>query len=176
MEIRAMTSEDLILAARLRIACWEKDYAGIVPSGVLRQDEEVRRMQDWLDNEAEDHFKMIGAFDGDRLAGFTGGALADPQDTDCGVELYYLFVDPEYRGQKLSLRLLDRIVKAFQVYRFHEMVVYNFSEAASNTFYRKLGGTVRRSYKATIGDRLCPVDVFAFDLGELARTVREKLG
>ena len=137
---------------------------------------ETARMNDWLTNQEEDHFKLYGAFDGDRLAGFTGGALADPVDTDCGVELYYLFVDPEYRGQKLSLLLLARIIQAFQVYRFHELVVYNFAETASNAFYRRLGGTVRRSYVAEIKGAHCPVDVFAWDLGELARTVQEKLG
>ena len=176
MDIRELTADDLPLAANLRIASWETDYAGIIPSGVLDLKTETARMNDWLTNQEEDHFKLYGAFDGDRLAGFTGGALADPVDTDCGVELYYLFVDPEYRGQKLSLLLLDRIIQAFQVYRFHELVVYNFAETACNAFYRRLGGTVRRSYVAEIKGAHCPVDVFAWDLGELARTVQEKLG
>jgi len=54
-------------------------------------------------------------------------------------------------------------------------VVYNFSEAASNGFYRKLGGVVRRDYIANVGGVHPRVDVFAFDLGQLAKTVREKL-
>ncbi|MBP7401517.1 MAG: GNAT family N-acetyltransferase [Clostridia bacterium] len=175
MLIRELTEQDLPLAAQLRMASWETDYAGFLPAGILRLDQETARMKDWLGNRAEDHFTLFGAFDGDRLAGFTGGAVADPQDTDCGVELYYLFVDPEYRGRKLSLQLLDRIIAHFQTYRFHEMVVYNFSEAASNGFYRKLGGVVRRDYIANVGGVHPRVDVFAFDLGQLAKTVREKL-
>ena len=176
MEIRELTVDDLPLAARLRISSWESDYAGIIPSGILQLETEVERMKDWLDNEAEDHFKLIGAFDGDRLAGFTGGAMADTADSECGYELYYLFVDPEYRGQRLSLQLLSRIIKAFQAYCFHEIIVYNFAETPSNSFYRKLGGKVRRSYTADVKGTPCAVDIFAFDAGELARTVREKLG
>lgn len=176
MEIRALTALDLPLAARLRIACWETDYAGVVPSGVLSEENEVARMKDWLDHQSEDHFCLFGAFDGERLAGFTGGAMADSQDTDCGFEIYYLFVDPAYRGQKLSLQLLDRLIAAVQVYRFHELVVYNFAESPSNRFYHRLGGKVRRSYVAQIRDMHCPVDVFVFDLGTIATTVREKLG
>lgn len=176
MDIRELTVEDLPLAARLRIASWESDYAGIVPSGVLKLETEVERMKDWLDNKAEDHFILFGAFDGDRLAGFTGGAMADTADSECGYELYYLFVDPAYRGQDLSMQLLSQIIKAFQVYRFHETIVYNFAETPSNSFYRQLGGQVRRSYIADVKGTPCAVDVFAFDAGELARTVREKLG
>jgi GNAT superfamily N-acetyltransferase len=175
MEIRALTASDL----RWPPSPHRMLEYGLCGGRSARCPERRQRShphEGWLENQAEDHFCLFGAFDGERLAGFTGGAMADAQDTDCGFEMYYLFVDPAYRGQKLSLQLMDRLIGAVQVYRFHELVVYNFAESPSNRFYHRLGGKVRRSYVAEIRDMHCPVDVFAFDLGTLATTVRDKLG
>lgn len=176
MEIRTMNTDDFPLAATLHVSSWDLDYAGVVPVGVLDVANETARLKSWYAERTANHFTILGAFDGDRLVGYVAGAAANLSDSTNGVEIVHHFVDPEYRGRKLSLQLLERFIREIQPFHYHELVLYSFSETPSNSFYTYLEGTIRRSYIEQIRGKPCPTDVFTWDLGELTRLLGDKLG
>ncbi|WP_420852325.1 GNAT family N-acetyltransferase [Oceanirhabdus seepicola] len=61
-------------------------------------------------------------------------------DSENGIELNYLFVNEQYRGKGISLKLLSKLLSEFESKDFKELVIYNYNVSPSNQYYRKLGG------------------------------------
>jgi GNAT superfamily N-acetyltransferase len=164
MLIRPLQFEDYDQAVDLKISCWDEELAGIAPNRLVKS-EELDFILQWVAT-AEEHqdIRLVyGAFEGDELLAFAAASIAEPSDAAHGIELNYLFVKKDHRGQGLALRLIDTLLADFSGKGFEHVIVYNHHYAPSNAFYRKFGGTVmRQDIQGTPPDRL-QIDVFVFD-------------
>jgi len=84
---------------------------------------------------------MLGAFCEDQLIGMAGFSRADRRKTRHRGEIVQMYVNPNYRGQKIGENLLRMVVeKAFRIEGIEQLelgVVSNNSSAT--TLYEKIG-------------------------------------
>lgn len=162
MIIRELRKEDFSQAIDLRITSFDEQLQGSVPNTMNKEDD-LRSMIEWIDSAQQnnDVRLLYGAFENDIFLGFAGASIADESDSKNGIELNYLFVKEEFRGKGISLKLISELLSEFSSKSFEEVVVYNFNIAASNKYYRKLGGKVINEI-SVMEDQLL-IDVFSFD-------------
>lgn len=175
MIIRELKKEEFSQAIDLKISCWDEELAGVAPNRLVKE-KQLNFILEWLDSAEENNdIRLIyGAFNHDQFMGFVGASIAEEEDADNGIELNYLFVHEEYRGQGIALKLMRKILDAFISKGFHKLVVYNHHYAPSNKFYRKFGGVViREDIQGQPNDNLL-IDIFSFDAKDLKETIENK--
>jgi GNAT superfamily N-acetyltransferase len=174
MLIRLLQPEDYDQAVDLKISCWDEELAGVAPNRRVKS-EELDFILQWVAT-AEEHqdIRLVyGAFEDTELLAFAAASIAEVSDAAHGVELNYLFVKKNCRGQGLAVRLIDTLLAEFSGKGFDRVIVYNHHYAPSNAFYRKLGGMVmRQDIQGTPPDRL-QIDVFVFGFLTLQQTIAQ---
>ena len=174
IEIRALTTDELASAIKLKIRVWKEELAGKVEHE-LSFEEEMAFYTKWAESEKEhqDRRILLGAFQDGRLLGSAFGSFADDEDGEDAMELNGLWVDEDHRGKGISLVLLSVLVKAFRDFGKEQMIVYNHHFAPSNEYYRKLQGKVIRQDRQMNGKLL--VDVFRIPMENLDKQLSEML-
>ncbi|MFO7636042.1 MAG: GNAT family N-acetyltransferase [Clostridia bacterium] len=176
MMIRSLTDQETGMASALKAECWNTDYAGVVPPDVLDPGKEGESMLSWLHERTVDIRRSYGAFDGNALAGYLMASIAETEDSSCGVEVNDLFVNKEYRGRGLGLKLMKAVADEFHQYGFRELVVYNWRGVPSNAFYRHIGGIARKETTMKVKEKELCVDVFYWDTDALRKDLARRLG
>ena len=174
MIIRTLKQEEYNEAIDLKVSCWTEELAGKAPNTMDKQ-KELEFVLEWI-NSAErynDIRILYGAFENDVLMGFAAASIAEEEDGQNAIELNYLFVNEKYRGQGLSLKLMNRLFTEFQEKGFQQLIVYNHHYAPSNEFYRKLGGVVVR--QDIQGSDKLEIDIFSFDLKDVNQKIQDKI-
>ena len=174
IEVRALTTDELASALKLKIHCWQEELAGKVEHE-LSFEEEMTFYTRWAVSEKEhqDRRILLGAFQEGKLLGAAFGSFADVEDDENAMELNGLWVEEDHRGKGISLMLLSVLVKAFRDFGKNQMIVYNHHFAPSNEYYRKLRGEVIRQDRQMNGKLL--VDVFRISLEKLEKQLNEML-
>lgn len=175
LSIRNLTKEELKEAVMLKITSWSEELNGVAENQI-QFDEEYKFLSDWMDHEKEanDIRTLIGIFDHDGMLGCAFASFAELYDCEeNGIELNGLWVYPNARNQKLSLRLINHILDIYMPLGMEKMIVYSHRYAPSNSFYHYLGGKIIK-YDLQMGGKL-EVDIFEFNLEELKRLIVSKL-
>ena len=174
IEVRALTTEELATAIKLKIHCWQEELAGKVVHE-LSFEEEMTFYTRWAVSEKEhqDRRILLGAFQEGKLLGAAFGSFAEVEDDKDAVDLNGLWVEEDHRGKGISLMLLSVLVKAYRDLGKEQMVVYNHHFAPSNEYYRKLRGEVIRQDRQ-MNEKLL-VDVFRISMENMEKQLSEML-
>ncbi|MCM1989047.1 GNAT family N-acetyltransferase [Oceanirhabdus seepicola] len=174
MIIRKLNEEEYSQAIDFKIYSFNEEVAGTVSNPLIKE-KELNLILDWI-NSAEkynDIRLLYGAFDNEKFMGFAGASIAENIDSENGIELNYLFVKEEYRGQGISLKLINKLLSEFIPRDFKELIVYNYNISPSNQYYRKLGGKVKNQTSDFDGKLL--IDIFSFDARKLNEILQEMI-
>ena len=174
MIIKPLDQETLKAAILLKIIAWTEELQGKMEN-TLDFNQEYDFWLNWMASEQQHNDKrtLLGAFDGDRLMGAIFASFAELEDHHNAVEINGLWVYQEDRGKKISYYLMNAVTTLYLSYGNEACIVYNHHYSKSNTYYKKLGGTVMREDLQEHGQLV--VDVFSFDLQKLDRLIQEKL-
>jgi GNAT superfamily N-acetyltransferase len=174
MIIRELHDNDLLQAIQLKVQCWPEEMAGMSDKK-LDVEKEYLFWFDWMHHgiENNDVRTLIGAFENDQLLGTAFASFAEKEDSDHGIELNGLWVSPHARGRKISIKLLSKILEYYENLGFNEIVIYNFHNSTSNSYYRKLGAKVLRT-EYQLEERV-PVDVFLCDIEIMKNHINESI-
>jgi len=155
-------------AIKLKCDSWDEELAGKAINRI-NIDKELEFFTNWVTSEKENNdIRLVyGAFEDDIFLGFIGASIAEEENISKAIELNYLFVDENYRGRGISLKLLLKTLNVFSEKGFDNLIVYNHHYAPSNSYYLKLGGKViKKEIQGQPLDYL-EVDVFYFLIKEL---------
>lgn len=175
MLIRKLSNEELSLAVDLRIDCWNNDYIDVVPTDAIDKEKELAFITSWINEKCDDVRRIYGVFYDEKFAGFVGASIAAKEDSENGIELNYLFVKNEYRGNGLGIKLIKAIADEFIQYGFRELILYNWNQLPSNNFYLYIGGKVKRQEIQTINGRDILMDVFIWNLEQIIKKLNDIL-
>lgn len=167
IEIRQLTEVDMLKAMELKILCWTEESAGMAENRLLIE-EELRFWTDWMHN-AEKHDDvrlLIGAIENGEMLGVAFGSFAETEDIEKnGIELNGLWVYPQHRNRGVSLMLLVYLLDYYTNLGMEQIVIYNFHNSASNTFYRK---------DEQMEEKI-PVDMFIGDIKTMKGNIENSL-
>lgn len=176
IEIRDLNLNEFHKAIEIKYNCWIYDYSFFLK---VRDDFKLyflNELTEWMTNIVDDVRVFKGAFIDNVLSGFIGASFAEKEDSKHGVEINYLFVDPSYRNQGISLLLLDDIVNDFSKLGCKDVVIYNFKKSNSNSFYKHLKGKLMRTDIQEIPDNdIQEICVFSWDIVDLSNLLKKKI-
>jgi len=153
----------MLQAIQLKALCWPEELAGMVDNK-LDIDKEYSFWIDWMHTgiENNDVRSLLGAFENDKMLGVAFASYSEKEDSYCGIELNGLWVYPEMRGRGISLMLMSRILNYYENLGLKEIIIYNYHNSSSNSFYGKFGAKVFKTEFQM--DVQIPTDVFKCDI------------
>ena len=153
----------MIQTIQLRALCWPEELAGM-SDNKLDIDKEYSFWIDWMHNgiENNDVRSLLGAFENDNLLGVVFASYSEKEDSYYGIELNGLWVYPDMRGRGISLMLMLMILNYYENLGLKEIIIYNYHNSSSNSFYKKFGAEVFKTEFQM--DEQIPTDVFKCDI------------
>ncbi|WP_073589927.1 GNAT family N-acetyltransferase [Anaerocolumna xylanovorans] len=161
--IRELWDKDMLEAIQLKALCLPEELAGMSEEK-LNIEKEYSYWTNWMHAgiENNDVRALLGAFENDKMLGVAFVSYAEIEDSNSGIELNGLWVYPEMRGRGISLMLISKILDYYEKLGLKEIIVYNYHNSSSNSFYRKLGAKVFKTELQMDGK--IPTDVFKCDI------------
>jgi len=175
--IREVKPQEVLDTARIYIDCWQRDYREVVPEEMLNNmslEQEAEECSQWLYGN-EDLTLLYVAMDDSKMAGYIAASPNTEHPLEYEMEINGLFVERQYRGRGIGLRLMNYMMKELAKRGFAKVLLYNFKDTKSNGFYKSLGGRVVSQQIQRPGGREAVVDIFGWDVAELQNTLGEKL-
>ena len=166
MKIKPLDKESLKAAIKLKLQCWEEELANRFDYP-LNYEEEYAFYERWMRTEKVDNDRrtLLGMFQNGKLIGTIFASFAEVEDHPNACEINGLFVEPDYRGQSISLLLIKEALDVYYQLGKEYVIVYNHKYAPSNAFFRYLGGKVIRE-EFQLNKQL-HVEVFQFSITDL---------
>lgn len=174
IKIRELQDNDLLQAMQLKVLCWPEELAGMSDKN-LDLDKEFPFWFNWMHTgfENNDVRTLLGAFEDDKMLGVAFASFAELEDSDCGIELNGLWIYPHMRGRGISLLLVTRLMNYYESLGLKEIVIYNYHNSSSNSFYRKYGAKVFKTEFQT--DDQIPTDVFKCDIATMKECMNNSI-
>lgn len=156
MLIRSARPEDAEAVARVRVACWQVAYAGIVPDTFLDPTfiaQFVERRQGKLPD-PQMEFCFVAEDEQGQIAGYAiGGPALDIASAYAG-ELYEVYVLPSVQKQGVGRQLALCVACELLKRGYPSMRLYVLAENANaRHFYERLGGAVFEERTVELGGR-----------------------
>lgn len=172
--IRELQDKDMQEAIQLKALCLPEELAGMSDEK-LNIEKEYSFWTNWMHAgiENNDVRTLLGAFENDKMLGVAFASYAETEDSNSGIELNGLWVYPEIRGRGISLMLISKILDYYEKLGRKEIIVYNYHNSSSNSFYRKLGGKVFKTELQMDGK--VPTDVFKCDISAMIDYVSKSI-
>lgn len=178
IKIRSVKEDEIFQTAEIYVDCWKEDYKHFIPKKILEGfniEKETKQCREWLYEECDDERFLYCAFLEDIMVGYVSANKNIEEPLEYEVEINGLFIRKDYRGLGISLKLLYWIVEELKLYNFSKVLVYNFRDSYSNQYYRNLGGDLVQEITQHCGGKDLAVDVFGWELSELAIILKKKL-
>ena len=178
IDIRRTGAQSIPEVCRLRQLCYWEDFY-FLPRNVMSQSAEAQALAKWLEEDPGCN-RLYGAFAGDRLIGYANAGWGqEPHEIAAGavkaVELCNLFVARQWRGQGTGLLLLQAAAQDFARLGAEMLILSNWRSAASNGFYRALGGRLVGQQRRTYANGEQVVDFFAWQMDQLLHTLEQRV-
>lgn len=145
LTIRPAVAEDLPAVAVLHVECWRQAYAGQVDQAYLDNLDTAARLEMWRQffskQDTDPRFRLLLAFQAERLVGFISYAPPDSADGDIRIGALYLLRDVWSRG--IGYALFTQAMEAIRAAGFTRpyLWVLDTNERAIAA-YRRWGGRV----------------------------------
>ncbi|MBW6515278.1 MAG: GNAT family N-acetyltransferase [Candidatus Cloacimonetes bacterium] len=177
MLIRELKKSEISDAVRLKIYCEDNDFPNIVEPGTFNYEQELNLIHTWLnEKDFTDIRRLYGAFYNEKFVGFIGSSLAEEDDCDKGVEINYLFIDKDHRGQGIGTNLVKKVVDEYLKQSIKNIIVYCYHESKAFSFYHKfLKGKILRQVIQYPSKKPVLVDIFIWDTLKLQQYLAKKL-
>ena len=177
MIIEKIYQKDIKSIAEINLICKNNDYKMFMPEDYFKNlslVEEIKWRKEWLFANEKDIRIGFKAIINNKIVGYVISSLADKRDSESGLEINEIFVLPEFRGKYISLKLIDKILKSFPK-KCNDIIVYNFNESKSNSYYVSLEGMILRIDIQKISGIKKEVNIFRWDFDSLKLNIENKL-
>lgn len=176
IEIKQLNNEDLADALKLHHDCIYEEFDQYHITIKKDFEYELNQLIAWANEDVSDDIRMIyGAFDDNILVGFVGASFAEAKIYKNAMEINYLFVNKDYRGRKIGLKLMDAVVAEFEGHKRKNVILYNWHIWKSNNFYSHIGGELIKQVIQKIGGTEQLVDIFYWKMDDLKTRLSDKL-
>jgi GNAT superfamily N-acetyltransferase len=176
IEIKQLNNEELVDALRLHHECIYEEFDQYNITVKKDFEYELKQLVDWANEPVQDDIRLIyGAFSDNILVGFAGASFAEAKIQKNAMEINYLFVNKEYRGRKIGLRLMYALVNEFSKLKRKNVILYNWHLWKSNNFYAHIGGELIKQVIQKIGGTDQLVDIFYWKMDDLKQSLDGRL-
>lgn len=174
IKIRSLLPDEMMKAIEIKGICWPEEIQGKSKIQFDRE-KEYQFWSKWMISSIEnnDDRQLYGAFDQDTLLAVIFASFAEVEDSENGIEINGLWVDPKHRNKGLSLHLLKKIIEYYLDLNKNEIIIFNFHYSSSNSFYKKLGANIIKQTHQL--EEKVPIDVFSCDLQDMLNNINQRI-
>ena len=167
--IRPLVKKDVEDAAKIRINGWKTAYKGIINDNHLNSlnvEEQIKKFEKYV---GKDNF--IVAVEDEKVLGFCrfsydNSSSSNIDYVDC--ELNALYVHPEFKGNGIGTKLFKYVLNIFCNLNKKSMILWCLADNVNSiNFYKHMGGKIKESKIATIGEENYKEVGIVFDIKEL---------
>lgn len=164
--IRTAQLEDAEAIARVHVASWRTNHAGIIPDQYLANLSVERRVQGWQRTLGDPTlFVYVAEDEAGQVIGFANGGPERTGDPVYRGELMAIYLLKEAQGQGLGRRLLEAVAQRLRESGYGKMLIWALAANPAGGFYRRMGGVPLREQIIAVGGIELPEVAFGFDLG-----------
>ncbi len=156
LTIRQAIPADASEIARVEVETWRDTYAGILPDRMLLGMSQRRQAASWTRALAtgRDGQQVLVAQDSTAgVVGFGSCGRAFASDLAYDGEVYTLYVLPDFQGQGVGRRLLERLFGVLLRQRLRSALVWVLADNPARFFYQAMGGALIAVREETVGGR-----------------------
>lgn len=153
--IRALTAEDALGAAEIRVNGWKSAYKGIVDDEHLDSlsiEEQTKKFEKSVNS---DNF-VVAIQDG-KVVGFCRFVydnLFSPNIDYVDCELTAIYVHPDFKGKGIGTKLFQYVLDRFNNQNKATMILWCLADNINSIkFYKHMGGEIKETKQATIGNK-----------------------
>ncbi len=153
--IRALTAEDALGAAEIRVNGWKSAYKGIVDDEHLDSlsiEEQTKKFEKSVNS---DNF-VVAIQDG-KVVGFCRFVydnLFSPNIDYVDCELTAIYVHPDFKGKGIGTKLFQYVLDRFNNQNKATMILWCLADNINSIkFYKHMGGKIKETKQATIGNK-----------------------
>lgn len=162
--IRLATANDAAAIATLQIQCWQATYTEHVSEQFLQSLSHKKRTYLWEDNVANEKMHTFVLEKDGQLLGFVSGGLVRKENyPGYDAELLSLYVVPEHNGLGHGRDLLKHFLTLMNEQGAHKVYLRVIDDAASLSFFEKLGGQPIDVQDAVIDDEHIRLYTYGFE-------------
>lgn len=174
IKIRSLLPDEMMKAIEIKGICWPEEIQGKSKIQFDRE-KEYQFWSKWMISSIEnnDDRQLYGAFDQDTLLAVIFASFAEVEDSENGIEINGLWVDPKHRNKGLSLHLLKKIIEYYLDLNKKEIIIFNFHYSSSNSFYKKLGASIIKQTHQL--EEKVPIDAFSCDLQDMLNNINQRI-
>lgn len=174
--IRPLTADDVYGAAEIRINGWKEAYRGIIDDShldTLNIEEQIKKIEKSIGNE-----NFIVAIENEKVVGFCrfvyDNSFSNNIDyVDC--ELTAIYVHPDYKGKGIGTKMFKYVLDKFNNQNKTSMILWCLADnIKSINFYKHMGGEIRESKIAQIGNNNYKEVGIVYNVKELCHSLRTK--
>ena len=155
MIIRTLTAADVLGAAEIRVNGWKSAYKGIIDDEHLDSlsiEEQTKKFEKCI---GDDNF-IVAIQDG-KVEGFCrfvyDNSFSPNVDyVDC--ELTAIYVHPDFKGKGIGTKLFQYVLDQFNNQNKTTMILWCLAANINSIyFYKHMGGEIKKTKLATIGNK-----------------------
>lgn len=165
-KIEQLKEENLPEVVRINHLCQKDSYSDFLSENYfacLNFENGIRWRKEYYFQTKENEGKLYAIFANDEMIAYLGISKADSFDSQNALEINEIFVLKKYRGKGLSIRLLKRMLADLAGF-YSNIIIYNYTESESNSFYKYLeGNIIRRDIQQPDGTEKA-VDIFSWKI------------
>lgn len=174
--IRPLTSDDVVGAAEIRVNGWKNAYKGIVADehlNFLNIEDQIIKFEKCVDSD-----NFIVAVESEKVLGFCrfvydNSFSSNIDYVDC--ELTAIYVHPDFKGKGNGTKLFEYVLDNFNKQGKSTMILWCLADNINSiNFYKHMGGEIRESKEATIGDKNYKEVGIVYNVKELCNKKNKK--
>lgn len=176
LKIREIKNQDFFETSKVYVDTLKNEYGDFLPEEVLNDlsvEKEAQDCENRLNNSEKFHFIHIAISD-NSIIGFISVSSNTIEPFEYDSEVHELFVKKEFQGLGVGLQLLYSASIKLKANGYNEILIYNFHESKSNSFYRKLSPKMIKRIEQNYNGKTLDVDVFGWKIDSLTEVVKIK--
>lgn len=155
IEIRSLTSNNVIGAAEIKVSGWKTAYKGIIDDEHLNSlsiEEQAKKFEKYIGND-----NFVVAIQAEKVVGFCrfvyNNSLS-PNIDYADFELTAIYVHPDFKGEGIGTKLFQYVLNKYNNQDKSKMILCCLADNINSiNFYKHMGGEIQETKQVTIGDK-----------------------
>ena len=157
--IRKAKKEDAARIVYINITSWQDTYKNIFPATFLdkldpNDEKNIEKCQDKIS-------EYIVYEKDNQILGFARYGKNKKGYDDSYAEIYALYVDNNYHGQKIGTKLVNHIIKKIS-HKYKYLLISTLKNNTANKFYEKIGGEIIDTTTFTLENKKYKENLYQF--------------
>lgn len=152
-KVRKATLNDIQQIATIQVTTWQDIYHNVLESEYLSTMTVDKQQEMWTYILTSTRHQIFVYEVDNRIVGFLAIGKERNQNIDIDLEIYALYVLPQYQHQGIGHRLFQQAIDYLIEQQAKSLIVWVLADNPSVSFYQQQGATIDRQERVKLGNK-----------------------